>query len=502
MRQRLLQLPAAAAALVAATLAIRGIPGHSPATASLAYLLIVLFVAAYADRWVAIATSIAAMLGFNFFFLPPVGTFTIADPQNWVALVAFLAVSIVASNLSASARAKATDAMERRRELSRLFDLTRDILLTTEQDGAIDAVARHVARRFGLQVVAICLAESSGTWRVHHGGELAPPIDAEQLSQIYAKARGVLEFDARTRAYSGHRAVDAGTTAPLMVAPIRLGTEPIGLLVTDADALEPGTRDAVAGIVAIAIERNQFLEERRQSELARQRAELSSALLASLSHDLRTPLTAIRTAVTNLDAEWLDAPQRRGQARVALEQIGRLQRLFDEILDMARIEARSVHADRSWVTPADIIEAAVTYAGASLEAHQLRIDASADVAVEIDPRLTSSALAHLLENAAAYSPSGSAIDVRGWTDGGGLRLSVRDHGAGLAPEEVEHLFEPFYRGTRARQTAAGTGMGLAFTRGLLAVEDGRVWGENASSGGAQFSIVVPANVRQMAVPQS
>jgi two-component system sensor histidine kinase KdpD len=122
--------------------------------------------------------------------------------------------------------------------------------------------------------------------------------------------------------------------------------------------------------------------------------------------------------------------------------------------------------------------------------------------VEIDPRLTSSALAHLLENAAAYSPSGSAIDVRGWTDGGGLRLSVRDHGAGLAPEEVEHLFEPFYRGTRARQTAAGTGMGLAITRGLLAVEDGRVWGENASSGGAQFSIVVPANVRQMAVPQS
>jgi len=501
-RHRILQVSAAGAALLAVTLAIRGAAGQSPATASLAYLLVILFVAAYADLWIAISTSIAAMLGFNFFFLPPVGTFTISDPQNWIALVAFLAVSIVASNLSASARAKAKDAMERRRELSRLFDLTRDILLTAEQDGAIDAVARHVARRFALRVVAIYLTDASGEWHVHHGGEVAPAIDTTELGRIYARARGLLEFDARTRAYSGHREVGAGTTDPLMVAPIRLGTEPIGLLITDAGALEPGTRDAVAGIVAIAIERNQLLDERRQSELARQRAELSSALLASLSHDLRTPLTAIRTAVGNLDAEWLDAGQRRGQARVALDQIERLQRLFDEILDMARIEARSVRADRSWVTPAEIIEAAVAYAGASLDVHPLEIEAPADVSVEADPRLTSSALAHLLENAAAYSPAGTPIEVRGWADDAGLRLSVRDHGAGLAPEEIEHLFEPFYRGTRARHTAAGTGMGLAITRGLLAVEGGRVWGENAPAGGAEFSIVVPAKVRPMVAQPS
>jgi two-component system sensor histidine kinase KdpD len=488
-RQRILQSSAAGGALVVTTLGIRGLVGQSPATASVGYLLVVLFVAAYADLAMAIATSIAAMLGFNYFFLPPVDTFTISAPENWVALVALLAVSIVASNLSTSARARAQDAMERRREVSRLFDLTRDILLTTELHGAIDAVARHAARRFDLRVVAICLANPSGAWRVHHGGEIAPEIDGAELSRIY------------TGADPAYREAGAGPAAALTAAPLRLGTRPIGLLLTDADPLEPGTRHAVAGIVAIAIERNQLLEERQQSELARQRAELSSALLASLSHDLRTPLTAIRTAVTNLDAEWLDSHERRGQAGVALEQIGRLQRLFDEILDMARIEAGALRADRGWVTPAEIIEAAVAYAGTSLDGHRLEIDAVTGVAVETDPRLTSSALAHLLENAAAYSPRGSTIEVRGSADGDGLRLSVRDHGPGFAREDVDHLFQPFYRGTSARQTATGTGMGLAITRGLLAVEGGRVWGENVGPG-ARFSIVVPARVRPMEVQSS
>ena len=488
----------AAAAIAAATIALRNLAPHSPTTIALGFLLVVLFVAAYADLWVAVGASAAAMLCFNFFFLPPVGTFTIADPQNWVALVAFLVVSIVASNLSASARARAMEAMERRREVSRLFDLTRDLLLMTEQEGALAAVARQVARRFNQEVVAICTPTAAGTWEIYHGDEATPEINTDDLSQAYARIRGTLEFDARTRAYSGHRQVHTPGHTPLTIAPIRLGTRPIGLLVLGGVQLDPGTCDAVAGLVAIASERHQFLAERRASELARQRAELSSALLASLSHDLRTPLTAIRTAVANLDSPALQGDERAGQARVAMEQLERLQRLFDEILDMARIEAHSVQPDRGWVTPAEIVEAAITYAGSSLDGHAVRIDARADSAVETDPRLTSSALAHLLENAAAYSPPGAAIEVRGWTDGQGARFTVRDHGPGLDEHEIEHLFEPFFRGERARRTGPGTGMGLAITRGLLAVEGGRVWGENVAGNGAQFTIAVSGGVRPVA----
>jgi two-component system sensor histidine kinase KdpD len=189
------------------------------------------------------------MLCFNFFFLPPVGTFTIADPQNWVALAAFLVVSIVASNLSASARARATEALERRREVSRLFDLTRDILLTTEQEGALHAVARHVARRFNQDTVAICLPRPSGAWDIHHGGEAMPEIPPDDLSEAYARARGTLEFDARTRAYAGHRQVEAAGRRPLMMAPIRLGTRAIGLLILARTMRSPGSwRSRSSGI--------------------------------------------------------------------------------------------------------------------------------------------------------------------------------------------------------------------------------------------------------------
>jgi two-component system sensor histidine kinase KdpD len=132
----------------------------------------------------------------------------------------------------------------------------------------------------------------------------APELPAADLDRAFAAATGAIEFDARTRAYGGHREV-ASTTGPVTLAPVRIGSRAIGLLATGGRPLEAGTRDAIAGIVAIALERSEFLEERRGAELSRQRAELSSALLASLSHDLRTPLTAIRTAVSNLDSDVL-----------------------------------------------------------------------------------------------------------------------------------------------------------------------------------------------------
>lgn len=493
------RLAAGLAGVAVATLAMRLAGIANPTTVALAYLLVTLFVASLGDLVVAALTSVAATLCFNYFFLPPIGTFTIADPQNWIALISFLIVSIVASRLSASAQARAREALDRRNELTRLFDLTRDILLTTEREGALEAIARHVARRFELDTVAICVPKDRG-WSVHQGGMSAPPLDHADLDRSFASSAGVMEFDARTRAYGGHTEI-AGPDGALTLAPIRIGSRTIGLLVTGGHTFEPGTRDAVAGIVAIALERSQFIEERRGAELSQQRAELSSALLASLSHDLRTPLTAIRTAVSNLDTAALPDDQRREQARVAAVELERLTRLFDEILDMARIEAGSVEPHRSWTTPAEIIEAAVSHAATSLVGRDLRLDARDDETVEIDPRLASSALAHLLENAARYAPDG-VIAVRGWTDDQGLRLDVRDQGPGLMPQELERLFEPFYRGELFRNRTTGTGMGLAITRGLVAADGGRVWAENLTPKGASFSIAVPARRRTIAETES
>ena len=319
-------------------------------TVALTFLLVVLVTAATSRLRDAVVASIAAMLSFNFFFLPPVGTLTIAEPQNWVALFVFLAVSLIASNLSAAARDRA----------------------------------------------------------------------------------------------------------------------------------------------ALANERLQLLEERKGAELARKSEEMKSALLASLAHDLRTPLTAIRVAGTNLQASWLSDAERREQSDLILTEVAHLARLFQNILDMARIDAGAVESTRRWVHPLEIIEAARDQVQHALRGHLLHVDAGDDDAVmRLDPRLTAAALSHLLENAAQYAPPGSPIDVTAGAATNGLTIRVRDHGPGLSADDVPRVFERFYRGRQSASHTAGTGMGLSIASGLVAAQGGRVSAENAPDGGAIFTIAVP-----------
>jgi two-component system, OmpR family, sensor histidine kinase KdpD len=490
----LVVLVASLMAIALAASLLRRLPDISPTTVSLALLLVVLGTATIGRIRVAIVASVAAMLTLNFFFLPPVGTFTIADPQNWIALFAFLVVAMIASNLSAAAQERAREAIARRNEVTRLFDLTRDVLLTTETTGAIEALARHVARRFELSSVAICLPAEHG-WRLYQGGTDELSLEFATLNMALAKARGTVEFDARQRAYGGH--VRVGDLNDISIVPLRHGTKAVGLLASSS-TLDIGTLDAVAGVVAIAIERTQFMADRDAAELVRQKADLAATLLASLSHDLRTPLTAIRVAVENLRSE-LPADERREQARVAIAELSRLTRLFQDILDMARIDAAAIRIDRDWVTAEDVVDASIAHVRHLLEGRSVRVEAAGDMEVEIDPRLTSVALSHILENAAHYSPVDREIAVHASIEHDGLHVSVTDQGPGLDPGELEHLFERFYRGQTARQATFGTGMGLSITRGLLAAAGGRVWAENVPGAGAKFSMVVPGAVRPATV---
>jgi two-component system sensor histidine kinase KdpD len=482
-------------AIGAVTAALKALPDVSPTTAALALLLVVLGAATLARLRTAIAVSLVAMLTLNLFFLPPVGTLTIADPQNWIALFAFLVVAVIASNLSAAAQDRARDAIARRNEVTRLFDLTRDVLLTTETAGAIEVLARYVARRFEISRVAVCLPGEHG-WRIYQGGSEALALDVTDLNTALAKARGTLEFDARQRAYGGH--VRVGDRHDVIVVPLRHGTKAIGLLAAASSTLDIGTLDAVAGVVAIAIERTQFLGERDAAVLVRQKADLAATLLASLSHDLRTPLTAIRVAVENLRTD-LPAPERHAQAGAAMTELERLTRLFQDILDMARIDAEAIRVERQWVTAADVVDAALAHVRHAVAGRALHIEADGEMEVEIDPRLTSMALAHVIENAAHYSPADTQILVDARVAHTGLHISVTDRGPGLDPSEMEHLFERFYRGRTGRQATFGTGMGLSITRGLLSAAGGRVWAENAPGAGAKFSLAVPGAIRAATV---
>ena len=457
----------------------------NPTTVALSFLLVVLVVATVSSRWVAIAVSLLAFLSFNYFFLPPVRTWTVAESHNWVALFSLLAVSIVASHLSAQVRQRAHEATMRRDEVARLFELTRDILRTNDTTDAVAAVARHIARRFGIDRVIIGLPAAGG-WALSSSG--AGSVDADW--SVLENALGAAPLDAPPRTIE----LRPGTT--VAVVPLRVGNRLIGLLALEGSSIDPGARDAIAGVTAIAIERTQLLEERREAEVVRRGAELKSALIASLGHDLKTPLTAVGVAANNLDASWLTPEQRREQAEIVRTELGRLNRLFQDILDMARIETHTVAAELEWVQPEEIVEAATVQVEQTLAGHRLVADIVADGSfVRLDPRLTSAALAHVLENAAQYSPPGSPIEVSARVVSGELQLAVRDHGTGIPADDFGQLFERFFRGVDARRQRFGTGMGLAIARGLLAAEGGRVWAENHPEAGAVFTLAIPVESR-------
>jgi len=232
-------------------------------------------------------------------------------------------------------------------------------------------------------------------------------------------------------------------------------------------------------------------DEATKAEVARHSAELKSSLLASLGHDLKTPLTALTVAATNLNASWLSPEQRLEQADIVQAELARLNRLFQNLIEMARIESHAVSAEREWVAPADVIDAATQQVESSLVLHRLNVEAGDEaLLVHLDPRLTSAALAHVLENAAQHSPAGSSISVTVTAVATEIRFIVRDRGTGLAE-------------TPGPQTPsrANSGMGLTISRGLLSAEGGRIWGENDPDGGAVFTLAVPVESRMTSQPE-
>jgi two-component system sensor histidine kinase KdpD len=480
---------AAIAAVVAGLRALQRVP--NPTIAALLLLLVILVTATAGRVGVAIAVSVIATLAFNFFLLPPFYTLTLADPQNWVALFVFLVVAVIASQLSAAARARALEADGRRNELARLFDLSRDVLLMTDSREAITGLARSVARRFDLECVALALPRGA-EWDVIQGGARTLPVDTGELSAAFAAAQTPLEIHAPAGTDAGHRTLTIDDLV-IRLVPLRVGTRPTGILAAGGRSIEPGTMDALAGIVAIAIERAHFLEERKAAELTRQSEALKATLLASIGHDLRTPLTAIRVAATNVKSPWTSERDRGEQSDLILAEVERLTRLFQNIVEMARIDAGPITVESRLVHPSEIVAAARSQVEQTLQSHPVDVRIDADVPVHVDPRLTATAIAHLLENAAQCAPAGTDIHVTADVSNRELRISVRDHGPGINAADLPHLFERFYRGAAAKTRASGTGMGLWIARGLLAAENGRVWAENCPDGGAEFTVAIPVS---------
>jgi two-component system sensor histidine kinase KdpD len=253
--------------------------------------------------------------------------------------------------------------------------------------------------------------------------------------------------------------------------------------------------DAIASLVALALERARLLNEIGVKDALKKSDELKSALLACVSHNLRTPLTSIRASIESILAAEADGgtPALREFHLIISEEVNRLTRIVDHLLEMARVEAGELRLRKEWTSVSEILDNALQSCAAAVRDHKIRVDCAETLPlIKVDPRMLTEVLTNLIENAAKYSPAGSEIALRAGVGGDSLRISITDHGPGIASEEAQRVFNKFYRGTQPNhQMQEGTGMGLAISRGLVEAHSGKIWVESIPGSGATFVFTVP-----------
>ncbi|MCI0627991.1 MAG: ATP-binding protein [Acidobacteria bacterium] len=463
------------------------VTGVNATTVALSFLLVVLTTAAAQGIGPSILASIAGMVCFNFFFLPPVGTFTIHDPQNWVALFAFLLTAIIASHLSSAARGRTREAEQSREEVWKLYQLSRAIIITPDPETAVSTISRQVREVFDIHYCDIFTPGTSGGLERLEAisSSLETAVSDELLGEVFEK--GALKFDAAQ-----------GST----YAPLKIGVRVTGVLFLSSGPMEKATIEAISGLVALALERARFLKELSRTEALRQSDQLKSALLASVSHDLRTPLTSMRAAVDNLLESSLDWDREALHEfhLIISEEVSRLTRLVQNLLEMARIEAGELRPVREWGSVPEIFSNVLERCAAEVSNHRVQIECAENLPmIKVDFRLLASVLANLVENAAHYSPARSEIVLRGEVDSSTLKITVHDHGPGIPADELPRVFDKFYRGSsRSVNRREGTGMGLAIARGIVEAHGGKIWAESTPRSGTIFSFSLPVEIKAAA----
>ena len=461
--------------------------GVNSTTVALSFLLVVLGAASRYGLGPSIAASLAGMLCFNFFFLPPFGTLTIHDPQNWVALLAFLVTAVTASQLSSAARARARDAERRREELLKLYQLSRAIIATPDSETAISSIARQVEEEFAFEYCSIFTPGDSGDWRrVAIAGRPSFEPALAEIEEAFAAGEVVT-----TPTRLDFADVEAGPR--VIYAPLKVGAKCIGVMVLISSNIERHTVEATGGLVALALERARFLREVSRTEALRHSERLKSALLDAVTHDIRTPLTSIKASVTTLLEEMrsrthsarLDPEGRRELLEVIDEEADRLDRFVEGLIELARIEAGEMQLRRRWGAVDEIVLAALD------RAHLLTCNHAVDISLEkglplvrVDQHAVAEVIYNLVDNAAKYSPAGSRIRVtaRRVAAGEQIQFTVEDEGMGIPVELRERVFEKFFRAMRdGDRGKPGTGVGLAIARGIVEAHGGQIWIEDRHS---------------------
>ncbi len=471
----LARVAACVALVLAIALFYRRIAEVNPTTVALTYLVEVLVISAVWRLRYAVFSAVVATVCFNFFFLPPYGTFTIADPQNWVALFAFLAAAVIASHLAERAHRSADTANQRRREAERLYAFSQKLLLTEKLAELMNAVPGFLIDIFGGAAAAVFVKARQETYR--SSPELGG-LQREDLVTVSLRGEPVSD-------------VNRG----VCIAPVRMGMNPVGSVGLSGATISVETLEAVGSLIAIAIERVESAEKLSKAEASRESERLRSVLLDSVAHEFRTPLMAIKASVTGLQIEPnLDEAARRELLSVIDEETDRLNRLVGQATEMAALDASQVELHLQPRQIDDVIAAAREETHSLLEHHRVEFHAAPGLpAVRMDAGRIQEVLVQLLENAAKYSPAGSPISITAEVKGRYVVTSVADRGQGIEEFEQAMIFEKFYRGQQQRARSQGTGMGLSIAKAIVEAHGGSVGVTSQLGHGSVFHFSLPIN---------
>jgi len=501
--------------LVPILLLVGGNTGSLGPSIPLFFLVPVLLTSALTGRGAGALVSFVAIFAWDWFFIPPIHMVTVYAPRDVLALLIFLMVALLTGQLATAARRRAEDAILRARSSEALHELSTALIAHHQLADTLAILTRRIHQTFELDACAVLLkgADGAGWHTAAVAGDLPTNLAVETSRDVAGVVQGAstsgrviaITRDGaaprqQNRSLGIHRSLRGARFLPL-----RVESRTVGVL----ELIErPGTelneeRDRLlatfANGAAIALEQSRLARDEQEAQLARASDELKSALLSSVSHDLRTPLAGIKAAASSLlqeDVDW-SAEDRREFAMDIDQEADRLTRLVSNLLDLSRIEAGAMQLEREWEDAADMIGRVVRRLERSLRDHPVSVNAPQSLPpVWVDVVRIEQVLVNLVENAAKYSPAGAAIVLQACfagQDGGTteLRIAVHDQGRGIPAAEQERIFDKFYRLSGSMNRPAGTGLGLSIARGFVEAHGGRIEIESATGEGSTFTVVLP-----------
>jgi len=444
------------------------------------FLLAVLCASAVWGLSVAAVMAIAAAIVYDYFFLPPVGTFNISDTRDWVALFSFLVTAGIGSYLSAWARREAKTADQRRHETEQLYTFSQHLLAAGDPAQVFEAIPRYVVESFATGPVSLTLADSG---RLYSAG-----LDLSKAQHD--------SLDATAAHKDSYPTAEQST----YTVPLRVGQQEIGGLQISGPVPSPAALEAVGALAVVAIERARAIERAARMEAARESENLKSVLLDAIAHDFKTPLTSIKGSATALLADLDFGHEERKELLVLIdEECDRINKLIGSASEMARLDAGKIKLVLAPHSVGELISASL--AGCQGALRERRIDLEVkdrECLVLVDLPLASKVLIHLIENANLYSSPGEPIVVRAEPQDGRVVFSVSDRGPGIEEAELGHIFEKFYRGKGQRDRFDGTGMGLAIAAAIVRAHGGTIDATSRPGQGSIFTFSLPMQQRTKA----